>query len=71
MLSAWKRRKEWEPWPFKRSRSEAGGERVDVTFRTLRGEVLGGASLAATCLGRELKLKARAVAPPRGSPEGP
>ncbi len=31
--------------------------------RTLRAEVLGGASLAALSLGRELKLKARAVAP--------
>ena len=63
MSSTLKRRREWEPWPFKRSRSEAGGERVAVTFRTLRAEVLGGASLAATCLGRELKLEARAFAP--------
>ena len=63
MISTLKRRRGWEPWPFKRSRSEAGGERVAVTFRTLRAEVLGGASLAATCLGRELKLEARAFAP--------
>ncbi len=63
MSSTRKRRKGWDPLPFKRRRSEAGGECVAVTFRTLRGEVLGEASLAATCLGRELKLKARAVAP--------
>ena len=63
MSSTGERLKHWEPWPFKRRRSEAGDECVAVTFRTLRGEVLGGASLAATCLGRELKLKARAVAP--------
>ena len=45
MLSAGERRKEWGPRPCKLVRSEAGSERVDVTFRTLRGEVLGGASL--------------------------